>query len=717
MILSTIFFANYFSAVTWGLDENGSFLTDEEAKDTWCAYLSAQLTSSGSGTGTGNGSVAQRVLMDLRHVHSCLLRESAIATEQEKSNAEKGRRLLYLFQRDLLPGISGKILESKGQRDNITTQSVSWNAKIAAWASLLLLNVGMLFYILLFALSQTTHRQSAWALSFLLWLVVDVLLVSSSIVIFTHILVPSLIMKDVSKIKQKLVDSIRDFNAGVQSRRHLAGSDSEDEEEFNAASYLFVSTRLAEEWADLREAKIISQFRTPWPKQSYQRNVNVSASYSKRYTALYRSASVIAVFFLTQLVQVPPGLQDMVIQMVTTTALGYTILLHIDLYLVFPLLAFLPVLLVAVVVHFFIRSRRAAAQQELSKVLAVPKPLALRRETLRHLGDRRLSMEDEKKSPAGLVLGDALYDPDMAASYDAELQNATYTSREQQWLQIAKPAEDDEEEEEKQCGPAVPSLHTTRRQSVQHGLRVMDRLKLETQQSLTSVPEGSSGEEDPTPHHTTGHVLPFQTYYEGSSERTEDTPLHTPLPSARQSYIDKDKSFGAISEDRLFGISSSDSESDDDNEEEESGSEDGSEQDEGDESELDSDYDSESADDKNETENEIKVEVKMEVKLDGEEGSSGEESSETERSEAKEAECNEGSEDEEESMYDSDCISEMSDIEAPSPAKPLATSLPLPVFTSAPVSVGAPTLNVIAQVADDDVSYDSDLLSEESKTG
>ncbi len=656
--------------------------------------------------------MAQRVLMDLRHVHSCLLRESAIATELEKSNAEKGRRLLYLFQRDLLPGISGKILESKGQRDNITTQSVSWNTKVAAWIGLLLLNVGMLFYILLFALSQTTHRQSAWALSFLLWLVVDVLLVSSCIVIFTHILVPSLIMKDVSKIKQKLVDSIRDFNAGVQSHRHLAGSDSEnEEEEFNAASYLFVSTRLAKEWADLREAKIISQFRTPWPKQSYQRDVDVSASYSKRYTALYRSASVIAVFFLTQLVQVPPGLQDMVIQMVTTTALGYTILLHIDLYLVFPLLAFLPVLLVAVVVHFFIRSRRAAAQQELSKVLAVPKPLTLRRETLRHLGDRRLSMEDEKKSPACIVLGDSLYDPDMAACYDAELQNATYTSREQQWLQIAKPA-DDEEEEEKQGNAAVPSLHTTRRQSVQHGLRVMERLKLETQQSLTSVPEGSSGEEDPTPHHGTGHVLPFQTHYEGSSERTEDTPLHTPLPSARQSYIDKDKSCGAISEDRLFGISTSDTESDDgDDEGEESGSNDGSDlkEEEEEESWLESDYDSESESENEETKREMKNEGELEV----EEKSSEEQSSETDRSEEKEVEFNRaverdfGSGEQRDSMSNSDYISEMSDIEAPSPVKP-------PVATVTPVSIDAAFRGDSAKVANDDFSCDSDLLSEES---
>jgi len=513
------------------LDETGSFRTDEEIQDTWCGWLSSKLATQGSGTGTG--SVAHRVLMDLRQVHSSLLGEEEVATSQSKSAAEKGRRLLYLFQRDLLPGISGKILESKGQRDNLTTQSVSWNAKVAGWALLLLMSIGMLFYILLFALSQTSHRQGAWAMSFVLWLCVDVFLVSSSIVIFTHILVPSLIMKDVSKIKQKLVDSIRDFNAGVQHRRHLAGSDDEEEEEFNAASFLFVSTRLAEEWSELREAKIIAQFRTPWPKQSYQRDVDVSAVYSKRYTALYRSASVVAVFFLAQVLQVPPGLQDMVIHMVTTSAVGYTILLHIDLYTIFPLLAFIPLLLVAVIVHFMIRSRRAAAQQELSKVLAVPQAPVLRRESLKHLGDRASPLDSPTKSLAGIVLGDDLFDADVVAKYDTELHNAPFTSREQQWMQMAKPAE--EEEDGELLTPAVPSLHTTRRQSVQQGLRVVERLRLETQQSLTSVPEEDYSESDSSV--TVTKVRTFSTHYEGSSDHT-DTPLHTPLPSARPSHVD-----------------------------------------------------------------------------------------------------------------------------------------------------------------------------------
>jgi hypothetical protein len=319
--------------------------------------------------GGSNGSVAQRVLMDLQTVHADVAREQEYFSAA--NNRERGKRLLFLFQRDLLPGISGKILESKGQRDNIAVKYVSWQSKLVAWSLLGALNVGMLFYILLFALSQTVHRQGAWALSFALWLVVEVLLVSSSTVLFTHVMIPSLIMQDVNKIKQKLAESIRAFNDGVKSGVKDRTSAKEGNV-FNAASYLFASTKLAQEWPELREAQIIALFRTPWPKQSYQRENDVSQAYSKKYTALTRSASIIAIFFLTQLLQIPPNLQDMIVHVVTTTSVGYTVLLHIDLYRIFPLLAFLPVLLVLVVVHFLIQSGKANAKQELAHLFPAP---------------------------------------------------------------------------------------------------------------------------------------------------------------------------------------------------------------------------------------------------------------------------------------------------------------------------------------------------------
>jgi hypothetical protein len=49
--------------------------------------------------------------------------------------------------------------------------------------------------------------------------------------------------------------------------------------------------------------------------------------------------------------------------------MGYTVVLHIDLYKIFPALVILPLALIAVVVHFAMQSRSASAKAELSKML------------------------------------------------------------------------------------------------------------------------------------------------------------------------------------------------------------------------------------------------------------------------------------------------------------------------------------------------------------
>ena len=366
----------------WGLDETGHFKTDEEnsSKIYGVNYLTSLFNTS-SKKNVASGSVSQRVLQDLVNVHTSMQVELENAKTAKLSAKERGKRLMYLFQCDLLPGVSGKILESKSSRDNIRADQVSWEAKFVGWAFIGLLNLGMLAYIFLFAVNQTTHRQSAWALSFALWLVVEILLVSSLTVLFTHVMVPSLIMGDVNKIKSKLVDSIRTFNAGLKNgskkNQALDASDTEDEasKPFSTTDFLFLSSRLAKKWPNLREAKIISQFKTPWPKQSYQRETNVSGMYSKKFSALSRSGSILIIYFVSNMVQVPPGLQDMVINIFTTSAIGYTVLLHVDLYKIFPLLAFIPILLIAVIVHFIIQANKAESKLQMTKLLAAdPEP-------------------------------------------------------------------------------------------------------------------------------------------------------------------------------------------------------------------------------------------------------------------------------------------------------------------------------------------------------
>ena len=353
----------------WGLDEQGHFKTDEENQSKLRKCLNNMSFFRNKAQTATTGSVSQRVLMDLVSVYAALRAEEESAVTTDLTHKEKGKRLMFLFQRDLLPGISGKILESKGNRDNITTQHVSPSAKMCGWVFIGALNVGMLFYILLFALQESAQRQGAWATSFALWLVVEILLVSSVMVVFTHIFIPSLIMKDVNQIKSKLVESIRAFNNSMKRRNEGNDIEEEDTTVFSTTDYLFISSRLAKKWPTLREAKIIAQFKTPWPKQSYQRELNVSKQYKKKFSFLTRSASILAMFFLTNLIVVPASLQDMIIGMCTTTAMGYTVLLHVDLYRVFPVLVIIPTLIIAVIVHFFIQSSQASSKRSLEKML------------------------------------------------------------------------------------------------------------------------------------------------------------------------------------------------------------------------------------------------------------------------------------------------------------------------------------------------------------
>ena len=241
-----------------------------------------------------------------------------------------------------------------------------------------LMDAGMLFYIFLFALTQTGPRQNAWFQSFALWLVVEILFVSTSIVFFTHIIVPLIAMKDLSQIKKRLMDNIRDFNDKVhentETKKTADGSlfTTDDKDKFNAANFLFVSTRLAKEFPELKESKIIAQFSTPWPRQSYLHKEDVSKGYSKKFTAITKSASVVLMFFIGNFLTVPPTIQDILVQMATTTAVGYVTLVHIQLFEIFPVLVILPSLLIAVLAHFYIQSGKADAQIKLANSFLHP---------------------------------------------------------------------------------------------------------------------------------------------------------------------------------------------------------------------------------------------------------------------------------------------------------------------------------------------------------
>ncbi len=62
-------------------------------------------------------SVAAAIIDELEEVHVLLTEECKKLHAPVFTDQYRNKRLLFMFQRDLLPGISGQILESKDKRD------------------------------------------------------------------------------------------------------------------------------------------------------------------------------------------------------------------------------------------------------------------------------------------------------------------------------------------------------------------------------------------------------------------------------------------------------------------------------------------------------------------------------------------------------------------------------------------------------------------------
>lgn len=424
-------------AELWGLDESGCFLTGEGPTDAFSRVTSLFKKS------PPRANVRKVVYDELHAVEENYCNEIAFFESPRVSLKDKGKRLMFLFQCDLLPGISGKILESKGERDFYTVKKVDPFLKLFCWVFVWLLNGGMLFYVFLFALNQTKHRQNAWFNSFMVWLIIEILMVSTASALVTHVFIPSMVMKDVTKIKGRLLESIRSFNSSVARAKREGGAAEAPAEltEFNAAKYLFVASRLATKFSTLKESALVAHFSTPWPRQSYQHVKDVSKGYNRRFAAVTKSISIILVFFITGLLNIPATLQDMIIHMVTTTSVGYTILLHMKLFNIFPLLAFGPFLMLCLIVHFIIKSGKSQAKARLAKLMPLNEIKAV---PVTSKDDNYEAVE----SPAAQVAGELFIPVEEVDGVAGQ--------------------------------PVRRNVHRTRRQSVQAGIDILKRVAAET---------------------------------------------------------------------------------------------------------------------------------------------------------------------------------------------------------------------------------------------
>ena len=250
--------------------------------------------------------IFQNILRDVNGVH-LKVKEESMKFATMSSEAQQ-RRLLVLFQKDLLAGVSGEIAEKKSMQGKLEDRKpVSKGAKLCGFVFILVLNLTLLLYIFMFAVKQDSSRQSAWVQSFLIWLALEIFLVSSLVMVMSEFVVPSLVFSEVKKIKTKMIKTVCDYQFKMLKGDTFRETNNVDEAAFNAAPYLFTSTRLATKFPRSLESKIIREFRTNLPKRSYQHHKNSANSsmnvYRRRLrlTAVMNSVNLVFLFIIGRL--------------------------------------------------------------------------------------------------------------------------------------------------------------------------------------------------------------------------------------------------------------------------------------------------------------------------------------------------------------------------------------------------------------------------------
>eukprot|EP01036_Dinobryon_divergens_P040576 gene40576-53660_t len=330
----------------WGMDSNGSIICDDNLSSQGRLPYKLGLWCLGKKRGP---SVSTLIRKELHEVARQVKAEIHDLGYPDLSPREKTKRLLFLFQCDLLPGLSGQILSSKGQRDNLTSirRPVAPWQKAAGYLTVLIVDAAMLFFVFLFALQQSKVRQAAWLRSFLIWLLCEVCFVSTLVVLVVHYCIPCfVVLGDVGHIGQKLQESVSAYHRSLLDR---AGGDDNnkergpEEEEFNSADFLFVSTRVARLYPALAAAKVIGQFRTVWPRRSYQHVSDAAQTYQNNgFKFFVGSFGTILIFTLQSFLYLPEGLQDAVVRGFSAGGVGYLAVLHGQLFDQQPGLAFIP---------------------------------------------------------------------------------------------------------------------------------------------------------------------------------------------------------------------------------------------------------------------------------------------------------------------------------------------------------------------------------------
>lgn len=312
----------------WGLNDEGNFL-NEDSKTALRPF--------------GSVSAQQRVFADFLLSYRRAKEELCELVQSGCDEDEVGRRLLQMFHVDLLYGARGLVLDNKITRDSPVVVRPTARQVVIGWAVVLLLTAALLIVPVALTARITEERQWTVLFSFLLWLCVDVAIVETLGVLLVHVAIPSLVVLPLKKLTASVALSLE------------SPSSTSSESTFNAANFLFVSNRMAKEYPDRRESRVIRAHTTIWPSPHCEEVLRAKHVKCSGSTISGLMWSVVG-FLLNW-----PILMQDVFWWALVATLGFLFVwAHIALYRIYPVLVALPVLGCVVVVHFYFSHDRAA---------------------------------------------------------------------------------------------------------------------------------------------------------------------------------------------------------------------------------------------------------------------------------------------------------------------------------------------------------------------
>jgi hypothetical protein len=231
----------------------------------------------------GNYTHALKYIHDLRRAKSqaSLLRPELF---RRMSEDEIDRRLMNQLMQDLMPSYSAACFRRKFETDSPTHFAVSGVSQIFAFLLLTSYAVISVAYLTLFARDMNQHIEVSWLVISAIWTTLDCVFIQTFLVLIREVVVPILIMRDVSETKSKILQTLEEkFRAEQRGERRNSfdipqssdqlkafnplkdgDEDLKTEDSLHFAAIFFAAPRAAMWYRDRWVSRLIGDFEKDW---------------------------------------------------------------------------------------------------------------------------------------------------------------------------------------------------------------------------------------------------------------------------------------------------------------------------------------------------------------------------------------------------------------------------------------------------------------------